>query len=410
MSCSSRGYTEEVAGVRKFCKSCGAVVVAGVLFFACSVDAAIPVSFNFLDSPGEGFFDTTPLSDPDVPSASTIGEARRIVLQAAGDHLGSFFDPSFAGETWIVEATFDPLAGGIASAGPTSGDDGATFSGGTAGIWYPASLANHLAQTEEFTGAVVVADFDVNTDWDYDMLNPPSGIKESLFSTSVHEILHGLGFLSDILQDGTYFDGIPSIFDTFLERGTTPVTSLNNSGRSAALVSDNLFFTGAGAVAANPLGAGPVQIHAPAVYEEGSTGSHLDRDAFEFVGDLMLPEASSSVPEQIFMSDLDVAMMADLGYTLAPANFAAADFNEDGFVDGADLAIWETNYGTFSATKAIGDADNNMVVDGFDFLTWQTQFGTTPSALSSVPEPASVLFALTASISGLVFRQRRVFA
>ena len=81
------------------------------------------------------------------------------------------------------------------------------------------------------------------------------------------------------------------------------------------------------------------------------------------------------------------------------------DFNDDGFVDSDDLAIWQANYG------------NTM--DGMDFLTWQRNYTGTSSAqiagsstrsgeLQTVPEPTSLLVVIFGIISGLGFRPLRV--
>jgi hypothetical protein len=75
-----------------------------------------------------------------------------------------------------------------------------------------------------------------------------------------------------------------------------------------------------------------------------------------------------------------------------------ADFNGDGVVDLADLAILEMNIGiTMGATPLQGDADRDGDVDGDDFLLWQRTIGPVPAsafgsnaALASVPEPAGV--------------------
>ncbi|MEM8945365.1 MAG: hypothetical protein AAGD11_09290 [Planctomycetota bacterium] len=54
-----------------------------------------------------------------------------------------------------------------------------------------------------------------------------------------------------------------------------------------------------------------------------------------------------------------------------------ADFDGINGVDSADLAIWDTNYGTpTDATNATGDADSDGDVDGSDFLAWQDELGT----------------------------------
>ena len=77
------------------------------------------------------------------------------------------------------------------------------------------------------------------------------------------------------------------------------------------------------------------------------------------------------------------------------ASFAAADFDESGLVDGADLTAWKAGFGkTTAASHGDGDADEDGDVDGADFLAWQQQFGgdsTTPST-TTVPEPAGAVF------------------
>lgn len=347
-----------------------------------TAQAAVPVVFDFQDSPGEGFFDSTSITDPDVPAATTLGQARRTVLQAAGDHLGSFFQPQYAGEVWRIAAKFDPLSGSIAGAAPLDWRNGNTFGGGDSGVNYPAVLVNHLAGSETLTGNLIDAEFDTNTVFDFDMSGPPSSSEESLFSTAVHELMHGLGVFSDIEQNGTFFDGIPTIFDTFLAQGTTPVTSMNNAGRQSALVSDNLFFTGPKATAANPLGTGAVKIHAPTSFEGGSTGSHLDRVAFASTGDLLLPEAPTGFTEQIFVSTLDQAILSDLGFVLATPS---ADVNNDGDVDGADFLI-------------IQRTDPALI------STWLAAYGNPPSTLATtIPEPTTAAL-LCIAIVGLGLR------
>ncbi len=67
------------------------------------------------------------------------------------------------------------------------------------------------------------------------------------------------------------------------------------------------------------------------------------------------------------------------------------DANLDGFVNAADLAVWQTNYGT-SGGWAAGDFNGNSVVDGRDFLIWQRYAGFSGGSFAGavlIPEPAS---------------------
>ncbi len=74
-----------------------------------------------------------------------------------------------------------------------------------------------------------------------------------------------------------------------------------------------------------------------------------------------------------------------------------ADFDNDGDVDAADLAMWQTAY----ATSSVGDTDADGDSDGRDFLRWQRQFGINPNSLeaASVPEPCGIALLLLALLS-----------
>jgi hypothetical protein len=85
--------------------------------------------------------------------------------------------------------------------------------------------------------------------------------------------------------------------------------------------------------------------------------------------------------------------------------FAAADFNESGKVDAADLATWKTAFGPSSAADANGDGDS----DGADFLTWQRQLGamTAEAVATPVPEPVTLGLAGLGILTMALGRRRR---
>lgn len=77
----------------------------------------------------------------------------------------------------------------------------------------------------------------------------------------------------------------------------------------------------------------------------------------------------------------------ELKLTLGGADYAA-DFNNDGKVNGADLTAWKLAFGQGPGA----DANNDMKTDGADFLIWQRQFGsgvTAEATVAAIPEPAS---------------------
>jgi len=111
------------------------------------------------------------------------------------------------------------------------------------------------------------------------------------------------------------------------------------------------------------------------------------------------------------LTALDAAALDDIGWDVAaaPVNFNPADFNEDRFVNGGDLAVWRSAFGI----NPNGDADADADSDGRDFLIWQRQLGasssiaTTVATSSAVPEPQSALLALVASAALRFSRRRR---
>ena len=90
--------------------------------------------------------------------------------------------------------------------------------------------------------------------------------------------------------------------------------------------------------------------------------------------------------------------------TALPTPDYTADFNEDGYVDALDLAVWKNNFGrTFSARPQHGDTDGDFDVDGDDFLAWQREYTgpSGPVSQAAVPEPSALLLAFAGSLMTL---------
>ncbi len=73
-------------------------------------------------------------------------------------------------------------------------------------------------------------------------------------------------------------------------------------------------------------------------------------------------------------------------------NDLAADFDNNGIVNAADLGVWRSAQGSTAA----GDADGDGDTDGNDFIVWQRQVNTRllPASVNAVPEPAAAALAL----------------
>ena len=100
----------------------------------------------------------------------------------------------------------------------------------------------------------------------------------------------------------------------------------------------------------------------------------------------------------LYLVDLSIGLFAnrlDAGeiYRLIPD--LPADFNDDGFVNAADLMKWESDYGPSDGSDSDGDGDS----DGADFLAWQRGMKTASAGSglgSTVPEPVSIGLLATA--------------
>jgi hypothetical protein len=89
----------------------------------------------------------------------------------------------------------------------------------------------------------------------------------------------------------------------------------------------------------------------------------------------------------------------------------AGDYNQNGVVDAADYTTWRDLLGTNNALPN-RDPANSGLIDEDDFLSWRNHFGETSvpgagsgSAAAPVPEPGSVLLAISALIGLAVLRQ-----
>jgi hypothetical protein len=133
-------------------------------------------------------------------------------------------------------------------------------------------------------------------------------------------------------------------------------------------------------------------------YEFTVTGSSEEFQVFEMAIDLpdgvnsfdltFMSGAVASAVGSLFVDDISASVLPTSEFYVL-----AGDFNGDGFVDGADLAIWQQGYGT------------NF--NGSDFLAWQRNYHPASGsfvAQTAVPEPGMNVLALVFSTAGLSLR------
>ena len=108
---------------------------------------------------------------------------------------------------------------------------------------------------------------------------------------------------------------------------------------------------------------------------------------------------------------------SDLLLTVSDIMPIGADFNGDGIVDDADIAIWDMYFGIdMGASGTMGDADGDGDVDMQDFMIIQMQLGgpgmgalvgSDPLGPGTVPEPTGILLLLGGVVCCAAMRVRR---
>ncbi len=71
------------------------------------------------------------------------------------------------------------------------------------------------------------------------------------------------------------------------------------------------------------------------------------------------------------------------------ADALAADFNQDGNVDGDDFLLWQAGFNLFAgnATTSDGDANGDGLVNGDDLLIWQLEYDAQPPGSGAAARP-----------------------
>jgi hypothetical protein len=157
---------------------------------------------------------------------------------------------------------------------------------------------------------------------------------------------------------------------------------------------------------------------------------NLDLRFYDSTTSFLGTEIDSSVSTEHNVEHIYLTDLAPGTYTLAVSGAAewdyglawrtatlfdevSADFNEDGYIDGADLMAWQRHVGMLiSATHADGDSDGDGDVDNDDLQNWKDGIMPAPPAQAvsaGVPEPASLALAALAAgfVAVLSLRSRK---
>lgn len=247
-----------------------------------------------------------------------------------------------------VEANWTTLDEGVlGSAGPNT--IWTDFSGAPEDHFYPSALADQLHGNDLDPGEPdIVTNFNSEFDWYLGTDGNPPGDQFDLLSVVLHELGHGLGFIStkdyDDGEGSLGFGGTPYTYDTFLTLGASGdelLNIFNPFDLGDALTSENVFSNSPSATFA--LGGVSPQHFAPIDYAPGSSISHWDESAFPAgdINSLMSPQIGPG--EGILdPGPITLGLFEDIGWVLC-ANVVVTCEAEDLVLDGeAEICPDET--------------------------------------------------------------------
>ncbi len=183
-----------------------------LLFGAASPAAGSASTFVFIDgaAPGNGFSASQPRTPVGDNTGATLGQQRRIVFERAGQIWGRYLQSPVPISVTVLFQPLGPSA--LAAAGPVSVERDFP-NAPQANTYYPVALANSLAAVDLGPGE---SDIEVTVSSDasfylgLDKVVPAGSF--SLLDVILHELGHGLGFISLVGSNGQFFDNRPDAF------------------------------------------------------------------------------------------------------------------------------------------------------------------------------------------------------
>ena len=312
-------------------------------FAAANANAGATIVIQTNDGALEGFNDPAAWTPTGGNPATKLGQARLNAFQYAADLWSACINSNV---TITVRAQMDPLFCGPSSA--VLGAAGTTtihrnFTGAPlSDTWYPQALANALRGLDlSSSNPDINATFNSNLNgdsgclggigWYYGYDGNPPGNDIDFVSVVMHEIGHGLGFMTFVnLATGAKYSGADDAYMVHLNHaGASPADypSMSDAQRVTASKSDpNLNWTGANVTAVHPgipvtagLNSGYVRMYAPDPQESGSSVSHWSKDVTP--NEVMEPSYTGPNHDP----GLAFFLLADIGWSLDAACVCTPD-------------------------------------------------------------------------------------
>jgi len=273
------------------------LLLGGMLAVSPLMGHTTEITIQVNDAPGEGFNDRSPRNPVAGNTGTTLGEQRLNVFQAAADYWEQRLDSDVE---IVVEARFAPLecspfSGVLGQAGPQAVHTN-FINIPEPDVLYAGALANSLAgfdlsPTRPEIGTTFNSLLDDSSNclggfgWDY-RLGVNADSSRLLYSVVLHELAHGLGFLTFVnINNGSTLGGrddsfMRNLFDVRLNRNWSDMT--NSERRASSTSNGSLAWSGPlAANEANYLDQGLTaanlpRMYAPSSLQPGSSVSHWD--------------------------------------------------------------------------------------------------------------------------------------
>ena len=155
-------------------------------------------------------------------------------------------------------------------------------------LWYPSALANALAGKDlDRDNAEIIIQVNSLANWNQRGDDKPRSTEYDLESVILHEVAHGLGFLSNDVYDKFFGYGSidqPTPFDAYIQTpdGRRLADMPTPSLELGKILTEPLYWIGENGKRFN--GGEKIKMYTPAVYEPGSSVSHLDEVTFSKSG------------------------------------------------------------------------------------------------------------------------------
>lgn len=319
---------------RNYCQVILKFILTLNLLLLNQFSQATTISLNILDGANEGLNDNTPASPTGGNTGVTIGEQRQLVFEYAATLMSAIINSSV---DIMIDTKFDPLtcsasSATLGSAGPNSVHFDSLFTPiplPETATYYVQALANAFNGSDLSSQSDINMTFNSEVDnnnsclnnrnWYYGLDGNVPGSDIDFLSTVLHEMQHGLGFLTLAnLSNGVPLNNRDDIYMFMLEdheQAGDHWNNMTNAERTASAINDpDLHWDGAnvqvesGGLTSGTSG-GHVRMNGPSTLKIGSSVSHFSTTLSPF--ELMEPQLNSSVDS----IGLAQALLKDIGWT-----------------------------------------------------------------------------------------------